>query len=231
MSVRFVEFSDGGALANALAAKVAATLQRAITARGAASLAVSGGSTPKRFFGALSRCELDWAAVKVTLVDERWVPASDPRSNEALVRAELLRNRAVEARFVSLYTGEANPEAALERVAGELAKGVLPLDAVVLGMGTDGHTASFFPGGDRLSQATDRLSADVVASMRAPGAGEPRITLTLPAIAAAGLVAVHFEGEAKRQVWDEARSGGDADELPIRHVLSAVEELEVYWAP
>ena len=78
-------YANADALAEALATQVAARLRAAIAARGAALLAVSGGSTPARFFERLSHEALDWSKVRVTLVDERWVPESSERSNARLV--------------------------------------------------------------------------------------------------------------------------------------------------
>src|SRR5262245_39807405 len=96
-------FAAPGDLASALAATVADRLRSAIERRGEAFVAVSGGTTPAQFFRDLSNAELDWSKVTVTLVDERFVPMSSPRSNAALVAANLMQNRAAAARFVGLY--------------------------------------------------------------------------------------------------------------------------------
>lgn len=103
------DFTDGQAQAVALAGRIAGQLREALRERDSAVLAVSGGSTPKALFDHLSREPLDWARVHVTLVDERWVPDTDERSNARLVKALLLRNAAQAARFVPLYTGAAAP--------------------------------------------------------------------------------------------------------------------------
>ena len=230
------DFPDGAKLAGALADAVAAKLEAGLAARGVAVLAVSGGRTPGRFFAALSAKPLDWGKVIVTLVDERWVPVDHARSNEALVRAGLLQGPAAAARLVGLVSEAASPEEGLPEIAGRIGALPLPLDVVVLGMGTDGHTASFFPGGDRLGEALDPAGVAPVVPMRAPGAGEPRITLTLPLILAARAVYLHIEGADKAAVLaealNEALKNGTVEEMPVRAVLRARRSPpEIYWCP
>ena len=226
------DFPDSTSLAEALAAAVADDLRNALAARGAASLALSGGNTPKAFLQALARQALDWPGVDITLVDERWVPETSERSNARLVRQNLLHGNAAQARFLPLYRDAPAPEAALAGIERDLAALPLPFDVVVLGMGTDGHTASFFPGGDHLAQALDPLAQARVLPMRAPDAGEPRITLTLPPVAQARRVYLHIEGAGKRDVLALAVAGRDAGgALPVRQVLlQAVLPVQVYWA-
>lgn len=225
-------FTDCSALAVALARRVAERLGAAIDARGHALLAVSGGTTPLDFFDALSRIELDWTQVRVTLVDERWVDETSERSNARLVRARLLQHAAAAATFVPLYTGAAGPDEGAAEVAANVAALPLPFDVVVLGMGADGHTASFLPGGDHLAEALDPDGETLVWPMHAPGL-EPRITLSLSLLLRARALFLHFEGEAKRKVFDDARHGlGDASHYPIRAVLTQTRlPVAVYWCP
>jgi len=225
-------FPNPTALAQALAQAVADDLRAALAARDFASLALSGGNTPKAFMQALALQALDWARVAVTLVDERWVPESNLRSNAALVKANLLDGPAAMARFVPLYRAVPQPEDALAEVERALQAMPLPFDALVLGMGNDGHTASFFPGGDRLAEALDPAGKARVLPMRAPGAGEPRITLTLPPIVAARALYLHIEGADKQRVLAQALSGqGQGAAYPIGSVLRhAPAPVRIYWA-
>jgi 6-phosphogluconolactonase len=222
-------YAHADALAEALATQVAALLRTAIAERGTALLAVSGGSTPARFFERLSHEVLDWSKVRVTLVDERWVPESSERSNARLVKSLLLRHAAVDARFVPLYVEAPTPEAAITTLRARVATLPATFDVVILGMGGDGHTASFFPGGDRLAEALDLKGTARVLPMRAAGAGEPRITFTLPALLDSRALFVHIEGEAKRAVLDVAHEPGSA--LPMAAVLRAAAQLDIYWCP
>jgi 6-phosphogluconolactonase len=223
-------FRDRPELAAALAAKVADRLTRAIAERGTALLAVSGGTTPAKFFAALSALPIAWDKVIVTLVDERFVPASSPRSNAGLVAANLLQNAAKAARFVPLYHEAAGIEDAAASDEAALRSLPWPLDVVVLGMGPDGHTASFFPDADGLAKLLDPASDRIILPVHAASAGEPRLTLTMARIIDAGFIALHIEGEDKRTAFDGAVAPGPRK--PIRAVLDAASKpVEVFWAP
>jgi 6-phosphogluconolactonase len=222
-------FADGAALAKALSANIAGKLRAAIEARGEALIAVSGGSTPKRLFEALSTESLDWSRVTVTLVDERWVPDTDERSNARMVEALLLQHKAADAEFVPLYVATATPEAGIAEVRARVAALKQPFDVVVLGMGPDGHTASFFPGGDRLGEALDVSNTAQVLPMRAEGAGEPRITFTLRELLQAQTLYLHIQGDDKRVMLSQAEQPGS--DLPIASVLRNAKQLDIYWCP
>lgn len=222
------EYDDDAAVAAALAATVADDLRKAIEERGHALLALSGGNTPKQFMDTLSTQRLDWALVTVILIDERWVPPDNPRSNARLLQRHLLHGNAAAATFVPFYIEAPTPESALSRVAARVDALALPLDVAVLGMGTNGHTASYFHGGDRLVEALDPQGQAKVLPMRAPDAVEPRITLTLPVLAAARALYLQIEGAEKRSVLEAAVSGAD---YPMRAVLQAASQLETYWCP
>ncbi|MDR7033084.1 6-phosphogluconolactonase [Mesorhizobium sp. BE184] len=223
-------FPDRQSLAEALATRIAGLLQAAVDSKGGAVLAVSGGSTPGRFFTALSKVDIDWNKVTVTLVDERFVPPTSPRSNAALVAANLLQNKAAAARFVPLYHADEDVAVAAAEAGATINKLPLPFDAVVLGMGTDGHTASFFPDAEHLDVLLDPASGEIVMPVQAQSAGEPRLTLSLAPIVAAGFLALHIEGEEKREVFETVMGAGEIK--PIRAVIEASPRtVQVFWAP
>lgn len=223
------EFASRAALADVLADRVSTLLQEAVERRGAGFLAVSGGTTPAAFFAALSSRDVDWGKVTVTLIDERLVPPSSPRSNAGLVMGALLAGKAAAARFVPLYSDAPDAEAAAARANEALDAAPWPLDVAVLGMGGDGHTASFFPDADDLAGLLDPHAKPRVLSVHAPSAIEPRLTLSLPAITSADFIALHIEGAEKRKVLDTALQPGSR--LPIRTVLdTAGAPVQVYWA-
>lgn len=233
MNVTTHSFTDCKAQAAALAERAADQLRAQLATHGEAALAVSGGSTPKQFFARLAGQKLDWANVHVTLVDERWVPESDSRSNARLVRSLLLQGDAAAAKFVPLYTGDVSPEAGLDRARARIDALPRPFDVVVLGMGDDGHTASFFPGGDHLAEALDLEGTTSVLPMHAPGAGEPRITLSLPTLLQTRALYLLVSGDTKRDLLADARLGlGAAQYYPVRAVLTQTRvPIAVYWCP
>ncbi len=225
------QFDDGDRLADGLAERIAASLEQALAARARASLVVSGGRSPVPLFHNLARRALNWAAVTVTLADERWVPAESEDSNEGLVRRHLLRDKALSARLVGLYGGEASPEAGEAACARRLSGVPRPFDVVVLGLGEDGHTASLFPDSADLTRAL-AAGERPCQSIRAPNLAQPRMTLTLPALLGARCVFLTFQGAAKRRVYDAALRPGPVGELPVRAVLHQDRApLEVYWSP
>lgn len=222
-------FPSSEALAEALAAKVADVLASGLAECGSATLAVSGGSTPARFFDALSKRHLDWKNVVVTLVDERFVPPTSERSNERLARERLLQNEARLARFLPLYSDAASPDEAAGLADAGVALLGPTLDAVVLGMGTDGHTASFFPDVANLDALLDPHQPRRVVAAHAPSAGEPRLTLTLPVLTGARFLALHIEGQEKKAVL-EAALAPDGDKPVSAIFQNATRSVPVYWA-
>lgn len=207
-------------LANTIAGQLADFLRR----EGRATLSVPGGTTPGPIFDILSGVDLDWAHVAVVLNDERWVADDSPRSNTALLRHRLLTGKAATATLVPLYAAAPAPEDRLDDLAAGLAPH-LPLSVLLLGMGADMHTASLFPGADRLEAAL-APDAPPLMALRAEAAGEPRITLTAPVLKGAMHTHILITGPEKRAALDRA-AGLPALEAPVRAVL---DNATVHWA-
>lgn len=217
------EYPDSEMMMMRLADILAGQLKQALLANDRASLAVPGGTTPGPVFDNLCSVDLDWSRVDVMLTDERWVPESSDRSNTALLRRRLLVNRAAAARLIPLYADAATPEEKLEELAAGL-EPCLPLSVVLLGMGTDMHTASIFPGADRLDHALN--GDDLLVAMRAPGAPEPRITLSAKVLKDAFHRHIVIVGSQKRLDLDDARELS-AEEAPVSAFLK---DCTVHWA-
>lgn len=222
--MNFKAYPDRDLLMLDLADQIAAELRRALEVHGRATLSVPGGTTPGPVFDILSGLDLDWGRVSVLLNDERWVDESSPRSNTRLLRERLLTGRAAAARLVPLYAPAPQPEDKL----AELAEGIvaaLPITVLLLGMGADMHTASLFPGADRLAEALSD-SAPAVMALRAEAAGEPRITLTAPVLRDAMHIHILITGAEKRAAIERAATLPE-EEAPVRCVLK---NATVHWA-
>jgi 6-phosphogluconolactonase len=222
--MKFLDYPDRELMMLSLADKLAGELGDFIRREGRASFCVPGGTTPGPVFDVLSGVDVDWGRVSVFLNDERWVPEDSPRSNTRLLRERLLTGKAAAATLVPMVANTETPEDSLE----SLEKGIaphLPISVLLLGMGTDMHTASLFSGADRLAEAM-ASDAPLLLPMRAEGAGEPRVTLTAPVLQGAMNTHVLITGTEKREALEKAR-GLDPMEAPIKAFLA---DATVHWA-
>jgi 6-phosphogluconolactonase len=213
-------FANGDDLADAAASAVEQQLSEGLSDRGHASLVGTGGRSPGPVYDRLSRVEIDWAHVAVTLSDERHVDAQSPNSNARLLRERLFVGPAAAAQFLPL-TDYAEP--ALKKL--------MPFDAVMLGVGEDGHVASLIPGSPVMAHAMDP-DGQALTAESPQGFGSPpvaRITLTLSALLQSRAIFLLIAGEAKRQVIAQAQAGAD---LPVRALLAQGRvPVRVFWAP
>lgn len=216
------------ALAAQLATRIENLLSAAIREKGEASLVVSGGRTPKRLFQLLSSRPIDWAKVRVTLADERLVPAFHADLNARLVRECLLTQAAGAAQFFPLWDGAGDPRAVAEAALSHF---IARPDAVLLGMGEDGHTASLFPGAPGLEDALDPDNPAPLLYLEATPTRQPRVSLTLSRLLASRHILLAFEGMAKRAVYERALAEGPATELPVRAILRQTRvPVEIHWS-
>lgn len=214
------------------AVSISAALGRSLESRARARLLLSGGSTPAPVYSALAKAPLDWSRVDVALVDERWLQPDDPDSNARLVRESLLRHKAANARLETLtQTGRGIAESVA--IANMHARS--PADVVVLGMGTDGHTASLFPGMLGLEDALSSPAAyTAVDASGCPGAGQwlRRISLTPAGLRPAHTRLLLIRGQAKLELFARVAGGEDPVEYPARIALRTPgAPLHVHWCP
>ena len=225
------DFASRTQLDSALAEKVSSILQSAIASKGKASIAVSGGSTPKGFFKALSEKNLDWNKVTITLADERWVNITSADSNTRLVHENLLQNKASAAKFFHLKQGENLCDETLVDLNLAANNALLPLDILILGMGEDGHTASLFPCSQQIEQGLDTNNTDVLMKVEPTTAPYQRITFSFASLSQSKNTFLHICGDNKKQVLDKALSANDIFEMPVRAFLhSDGIDTQVYWA-
>lgn len=219
------EYADREMLAIDLANKIAGELTAALEHEDRVLLAVPGGTSPGPVFDDLCAADLDWSRVDVMLTDERWVPEDHARSNTRLIRERLLTDRAAAARYIPMYLPGDTPEERLADLETNIVAR-LPISIVLLGMGLDMHTASIFPEADQLKEALDP-KAPVLLAMRAPGAPEPRITLSARVLDGAMSKHLLIFGEEKKDALERARHLPPV-EAPVSAVLS---DMQVHWAP
>lgn len=229
---RFASLDD---LSRAAAVAVAQVAGDAIAQRGHCAIVLSGGRTPATLYRLLAtthRDDVDWTRVHLFWGDERWVPPTDPLSNFRMVREALLDHIACPADHIHPVPVEADsPDAAARRYEDTLRSffgdaGIGP-DLLLLGMGTDGHTASLFPESPALEERTRW-----VVSAIAPVEPRQRITLTIPAINRALNIFLLVAGSDKQSAFAEAVSGhADPRRYPVAMVQPATGSLTWFVTP
>ena len=230
MALSQSKFRTTEQLNSAFARKIITLLREGIEENGRASLIVSGGRTPAALFETLSKANIDWPCVDVSLADERWVDNTDDASNEKMLRAKLLINNAAHANFVPLKTSDANADDAVMTCTENLQNMHSPFDVLILGMGEDGHTASLFPCSNQIAQGLDLESGNAYIAVQPTTAPNQRMSLTLPAILNSKQIFLHLTGDSKKQVLESALSGDDELAMPIRAVINNA-DVKLMWAP
>jgi 6-phosphogluconolactonase len=228
----FEPFPTTDAWAQTIAGRIEETLGAAVIANGSALFAGSGGSTPSPIYRRLSQAEIGWDRVSVTLVDERYVPETSSESNARLLKETLLQGPAAAARLIPLY----HPEVTVDRAAAVAAHAVAEaggrFDAVLLGMGEDGHICSMFPGSPTLKTLlSPTLKPTVLGVPPGRDGAAPsleRLSINLPYLMSAGRVILALKGAAKRSVF-EREAQGDPAIQPIAALIAAKVPLEVVW--
>lgn len=231
--MQMIEHPDSDSLSTTVARTLAQICAESIEARNAAALALAGGSTPMPVYRQLAEIALDWSRIMLLPGDERWVAHDDRACNLRAMR-EAFAGTIADFRALTPAHPEGPPDTAVAEAT--LADLHGPFDACVLGMGTDGHFASLFPGADGLAEALDpasRTPAVVVhPSPLPPDAPFARISLTLSRIMASRRLLLLIRGDDKRGVLQEARSSADPQRYPIAALLRhGGDALEIHWSP
>ena len=227
--VGFYSTNSSESLVVDLSQNIGEILIEAIEKRGRASLAVSGGSTPKPLFEELSLLDLDWSKVDLTLVDDRWVDSNHKDSNELLVKTHFIKNKAAKVNFVPLKNDAKSAKEGVSLSEEALKSIALPFDLIILGMGADGHTASLFPCSDELSIGMDLNSKSHLVAITPKTAPYERISLTAKSIFEAKKVILHLNGSAKLLTLEEAMNLSDSSQMPIYAFLE--KGLDIFWSP
>lgn len=232
-TVNWHTFDTREAMVEALCAETAGQLKAGLNENGMASWIVSGGSTPAPLFEAMSEESLDWQNIQVALVDERWVDPSHPRSNEAFMKGALKKGQSASATYIGMKTAQDSPWDAVDEVNERFSAISQPFDSVLLGMGPDGHTASFFPDARGLEEALDVEGGNTCVALTAnksdvTGDEVDRMSISAAAIKSARHVVLMITGEEKKRVLEEALD--PSSDLPVGRLARLV-PFDVYWAP
>ena len=227
------DHADDAAWSQAVADAVGDCLREDLARHARVVLLVSGGTTPGPVLARLARQPLDWARVVVSLVDERWTQADAIGSNSRQVKDRLLRDDARSAEFWPLIDTGRDIETCVDDANRRIGTANVPVSVALLGMGSDGHTASLFPGARNLDEVW--LSPKPYAFIDATGISAAqqwplRISSTPSGLALAGTRFLLLRGQEKREVLERVLRATDAKQWPIRVVLGdKASPLRVYW--
>lgn len=220
------------AWAASIAGRIEETLGAAVLEHGRALFAGPGGSTPAPVYARLAQADIGWDRIAVTLVDERYVPETSTDSNARLIRDVLLQGPAAAARFVPLYHPAVTVDRAAALAAYALAQAGGRFDAVLLGMGEDGHICSMFPNSPTLKTLlSPTLKPTVLGVPHGRDGMAPsleRLSINLPYLMTAGRVILGLKGPVKREMF-EMEAEGDPAIQPIAALIAARVPLEVVW--
>lgn len=228
-------FDNTQAMLEAMYCDVVTILAAALDHDDHISLLLSGGSTPKPLYQRLSGAELEWCKIHVGLVDERWVDAAHPASNERLLRETLMQHRASACRFLGMKNDSADPFEGELQCNAHYAALPAPFTLCLLGMGPDGHTASLFPGArglDRALKVQQYCAAIEAQPTLVTGDNVERMTMTPWALMQSRKIILMITGEQKWQVYQRARTQSSPVETPVSIFLQQQDvDIDVYWAP
>ena len=223
-------FDSRDELLTELLVNVTDILDGTVTANGKASMLLSGGSTPGPLYKQMSQVDLDWKNIWFGLTDERWVAPDHADSNERLVKETLRQNQAAHTNFVGLKTSEATPAKGCDAAEKQNAAMPSPYDIVLLGMGTDGHVASFFPTSADTPAAMDPANTKLCHPVSRDGEDVQRMTMTYSNLLRSKRIFLFIYGSEKAAVYAEALKG-KTDTLPVSHILHQDSvPVTLYWA-
>lgn len=227
------QFDDRNQCLDALIGALSVATKNAIETKGFANIALSGGSTPEPAYTKFANEDFDWSKVTIALVDERWVDVNDDASNEKMIRRAFANAKGV--KIVGMKTDDATPQEAAVKL-DEIYKKLRPFDAIILGMGPDAHTASWFSGANGLDEILNENCAQNIAPIDAShsevgGKYPHRLTMTLPPIVETQMLLGLIFGHDKLEVLEHCVAG-DARSMPIKAAIDAARHgLAFFWAP
>ena len=225
-------FENASILEDALAQEIATEIRKQLDQGEHAKLLLSGGSTPVNLYAKLSHFDLDWSNVIVGLVDERYVSSDDKDSNERLIKSSLLQNKASKANFIGMVFDTLNSDENLKQATKENKPFYDESTCVILGMGTDAHTASLFPGDtSSLVGLKQGSHQEPLVCTISPNEPKQRISFTIDSLLNTKRLFLYFTGTEKMDLFAEAKKLHEPSQFPISSFIHQQQKmLELFWA-
>ena len=222
--MKIKQFKSIEQLENSLVRDIVKIITDSIENYGDARILLSGGSTPINLYSILSQQNINWSKVKIGLVDERFVNNDSEFSNEKLIRKNLLQNYAKDALFFEMVYSTDNEKLNLELVNDKYSPFMKRLDLTILGMGSDGHTASIFPN-DLESERIMNTKNIGIYSTKAPKFPFNRITCSKEIIGNSNDIFLFFTGKTKFNIFKNSIKTN----VPISYFIKEYENMETYY--
>ena len=224
-------FTDKAKLELELAEEISQKLDLELKNKGEANLLVSGGSTPKKLYKILSNKKIDWKNVSIGLIDERFVATNTEESNELLIKNTLLKNKAADAKFIGLIFNLNDYKENLNITISKHKPFYKSITCSILGMGSDGHTASLFPNFEEVYTDDNIYGDKMIINTKATSEPSKRISYTKAKILSSKHLFLYFNGKEKLDVFNSAKENKNASIRPISAFIHQnINTLNVFYS-
>ena len=224
-------FTDKAKLELELAEEISQKLDLELKNKGEANLLVSGGSTPKKLYEILSNKKIDWKNVSIGLIDERFVATNTEESNELLIKNTLLKNKAADAKFIGLIFNINDYKENLNITISKHKPFYKSITCSILGMGSDGHTASLFPNFEEVYTDDSIYGDKMIINTKATSEPSKRISYTKAKILSSKHLFLYFNGKEKLDVFNSAKENKNASIRPISAFIHQnINTLNVFYS-
>jgi len=220
------DFKTADSLEKELLNSIETNIRISLKENNEALILLSGGSTPLSLYKKFKEIKkIDWSKIKFGLVDERWVNNSSKDSNFYNISEALGGQITEKSTFTPLVYDEFNEKKNISQAKKANIEFLGKKTIVILGMGTDGHTASLFPDNSKTEIAISQLTPNILDNI-APVSPKNRITHNLKSIFNSKKVILYIKGQEKKDVLEKSK----IDLLPISYVINTLStQVETFW--